>query len=112
MSLLNRLNLAQKFLVLGLIALLMVALPSGLYFKRVFADVDFSQREDQGSGALLALNKVIQLTQSHRGMSAGMLSGNEALAARRSTLRDGVVKAMDAVDAAFKQAGVSPRLQT
>ena len=112
MSLLHRLNLGHKFLVLGLIALLMVALPSGLYFKRAFSDVNVAQREVKGGRVLVVLNKVIQLTQTHRGMSAGMLSGNEALAARRPALRDDLVKAMNAVDAAFKEAGVSPRTQT
>jgi methyl-accepting chemotaxis protein len=112
MPLLHRLNLAQKFLILGLIALLMVALPSGLYFKRVFADIDAAQREAQGAASLVTLNKVIQLTQTHRGMSAGMLGGNEKLAERRPAMRDNVVKAMNAVDAEFKRAQVSPQIQT
>ena len=112
MSVLHRMNLAHKFLVLGLIALLMLALPSGLYFKRSFTDIGAAQREVRGGGSLVVLNKVIQLTQSHRGMSAGMLSGNEALAARRPAMRDGVLKAMDAVDLEFKQAQASSRLQT
>ena len=112
MPLLHRLNLAQKFLVLGLIALLMVALPSGLYFKRVFADIDTAQREVQGANSLIMLNKVIQLTQTHRGMSAGMLSGNEALAARRPAMRDSVVKAIAAVDEEFKRTSVSAPIQT
>ena len=112
MPLLHRLNLAQKFLVLGLIALLMVALPSGLYFKRVFADIASAQRETQGASSLVMLNKVIQLTQTHRGMSAGMLGGNEKLAERRPAMRDSVVKAMSAVDAEFKLAQVSSKIQT
>ena len=112
MSFLHRIQLAQKFLILGLIALLMVALPSGLYFKRVSTDVLTVQREAQGTSSLIGLNKVIQLTQTHRGLSAGMLGGNDNLAARRPAMRDSVVKAMDAVDADFKSAKVSPRLQT
>jgi methyl-accepting chemotaxis protein len=112
MSLLHRLNLSHKFLVLGLIALLMVALPSGLYFKRVFADINFAEREVQGARSLVILNKVIQLTQTHRGMSAGMLNGNEKLAERRPALRDSVVKAMTAVDTEFKQIKLPPQIQT
>jgi len=112
MSLLHRLNLSQKFLILGLIALLMVALPSGLYFQRVFADIDAAEREVQGARSLVMLNKVIQLTQTHRGMSAGMLNGNEQLAQRRPALRDNVVKAMTAVDSEFKQIQLLPQIQT
>jgi methyl-accepting chemotaxis protein len=111
-QLLHRLNLSHKFLVLGLIALLMVALPSSLYFKRSLADVAAAEREVQGSHALVLLNKVIQLIQTHRGMSAGMLNGNEALAARRPAMRDNVVKAMDAVDAEFKRVSAAPQIQT
>ena len=98
---LHRLNLSHKFFILGMMALFMVALPSALYFKRVFADVAFFQGEVQGSTSLVALNKVIQLTQSHRGLSAAMLNGNDNLAARRPAMRDSVVKAMDALDAVY-----------
>lgn len=112
MQLLHRLNLSHKFLVLGLIALLMVALPSSLYFKRALAEVAAAEREVQGSHSLVLLNKVIQFMQTHRGMSAGMLNGNEALAARRPAMRDNVVKAMDAVDAEFKRVSAAPQIQT
>jgi methyl-accepting chemotaxis protein len=111
MTLLHRLSLAHKFLVLGLMALLLVALPSGMYFKRAFADIDVSQRELAGSASLVALNKVVQLTQTHRGISAGMLGGNEALAARRPALRDQLVKAMEQLDGELKLAGVSAKVQ-
>ena len=111
-QLLHRLNLSQKFLILGLLALSMVALPTGLYFKQAFAEIGATQREVQGSHALVLLNKVIQLTQTHRGMSAGMLNGNEALAARRPAMRDNAVKAMDALDAEFKLNGATPKIQT
>ena len=112
MSLLHRLNLSHKFLVLGLIALVMVALPSGLYFTRTMTDIAAAEHEVQGSGSLVVLNKVIQLTQSHRGMSSGMLAGNEALAGRRPAMRDSVVKAMAALDTEFNQAGASAAIQT
>ncbi len=107
MSLLHRLSLAQKFLILGLIALVMVVVPTGLYFKTVSAQVSVAQLESRASAAVVALNKVVQLTQTHRGMSAGALSGNETLAARRPAMRDQVLKSMDAFDSALKAAGAS-----
>lgn len=111
MSLLHRLNLSHKFMGLGVVALVMLALPAGLYFKGAVADITSAQREARGAPPLVALNKVIQLTQVHRGMSAAMLSGNVALEARRPALRDSVVKAMGAVDDALKVADTSSRLQ-
>ena len=56
MRLLHRMKLAHKFLILGVVFLVMVAVPMGLYFK----------------GPLVALHKVIQFSQTHRGMSASM----------------------------------------
>ena len=111
MSLLHRMNLSQKFIALGFIATLLVLLPSALYFKRSMSDIDAAKREVSGGGSLVALNKVIQLTQTHRGVSASMLSGNEELAARRPALRDKVGKAMDALDSEFRQAGASSKVQ-
>jgi methyl-accepting chemotaxis protein len=111
MSLLHRMNLSQKFIALGFIATLMVLLPSALYFKRSMSDIDAAKREVSGGGSLVVLNKVIQLTQTHRGVSASMLSGNEELAARRPDLRDKLGKAMDALDSEFKQAGASSKVQ-
>ncbi len=107
MPLLHRLSLAQKFLILGLIALVMVLMPTGLYFKNVLSEVAVAKRESKAGGPVVALNRVVQLTQTHRGMSAGALSGNEALAARRQGLRDQLVKAMDSFDREIKAAGAS-----
>ena len=112
MTLLHRLNLAHKFLILGLIALLMVMLPSGLYFQKIWAEVAMATLENRASDSVIALNRVVQLTQTHRGMSAGALGGNETLAARRPAMRDSVAKAMDALDAALKQAGASSKVLT
>ena len=94
MSLLNRLKLAT----LGLIALIMALVKPAMYFELTMAEAGITQREQMGAGPLMALNKVIQLTQSHRGLSAGLLSGNEGLAARRPAMRDAVGKAAQALD--------------
>ncbi len=107
MSLLHRLSLAQKFSILGLISAIMIGVPSMLYFANARAVVASAALEVTGTTPLVALNKVLQLTQSHRGMSAGMLNGNEALAGRRPAMRDAVVKAMEAFDAALAHADVS-----
>ena len=112
MSLVQRLSLGQKFMVLGALALCMVLLPTGIYLSRLSDDVSFAKMEVSGTGPLVALNKVIQLTQTHRGMSAGMLNGNQALAGRRPALRDATVKAMEAMDAQFAKAGVSAAIKS
>jgi len=112
MPVLHQMKLAHKFLILGLIALVMVIIPTALYFKRSLADIAIAQRELLGTGSLVALNKVIQLSQTHRGMSASMLSGNKTLEERRPALRDKLNAAIGVVDAEFKAAAVSSGLQS
>ena len=110
MSILYRLNLAQKFIILGVIALFMVMVPTGLYFKKMQTEINVAKREALSSGAVVALNQVVQYTQTHRGMAAGALNGNEGLAARRPAMRDKVVQAMGVLDSELKQAGSSEEL--
>ena len=112
MPLLHRLGLAQKFLALGLLALLMVLVPTGLYLKTVLTEVGVAQTESAASGAVTALNHVVQFIQTHRGMSAGALNGNESLAARRPAMRDKVVQAISELDTELNKAGSSAPLKT
>jgi methyl-accepting chemotaxis protein len=107
MSLLGRLSLGQKFTLLGLIALLMVLVPTGLHLGKSFADVRTAEHEARGMPPLMALQKVIQVAQQHRGLSAGALSGNAAMKERRPGVKEGVDKAIAAVDAALADAGAS-----
>ncbi|CAN7705654.1 methyl-accepting chemotaxis protein [Acidovorax sp. LjRoot118] len=106
MTSLNRLNLLQKFLILGLIALAMTALPTFMYMRDALQDMATARQEARGAPPLLALNKVVQGMLVHRGLSASMLGGNEALAARRPAAREAVEKALADVATRFAEAGV------
>ncbi len=99
MSLLLRLPLLQKFLILGVAGLLMVLLPTWLTVQSSLADIAQAQQEADGAVPLRALNQVVQLLQVHRGLSAAMLGGNEALAARRPEVRDALAAALNTADA-------------
>ena len=107
MSILHRLSLAQKFLILGMISTLLVVIPTGMYLGEIYSQVVAAKREARASGPVVALDKLVQLTQVHRGMSAGALSGNEGLAARRPGVRDQVAKAMATFDTEINNAGAS-----
>lgn len=87
---LTQLRLAQKFTLLGLLTLAMVAFPSALYLKQTITDVRQAHRQADGVPVLMALNMVIQHTQVHRGLSAGVLSGNEGMQQRRVTAKEAV----------------------
>ena len=91
---LTQLRLAQKFTLLGLVTLAMVAFPSALYLKQTITDVRQAHRQADGVPVLMALNMVIQHTQVHRGLSAGVLSGNEGMQQRRVTAKEAVNQAI------------------
>ena len=110
MSVLHRLNLSHKFLILGALALALVAVPTTVYIHRALAEISVAQLEVSGTAPAIAVQKAVQLTQQHRGVSAGMLANNEALAARRPAVREAVNKAMDAVDISLKAQSGSPAL--
>jgi methyl-accepting chemotaxis protein len=105
MSLLHRMSLSTKFLVLGVVALVTLALPTTLYLQRTAADVRVAQRPVDGVSAILALQKVVQSIQNHRGLAAGVLgkgaasSTNDGLAPRLGAAREAVEKAIAAFDA-------------
>jgi methyl-accepting chemotaxis protein len=107
MHLLHRLSLSTKFLVLGVIALVMVTVPTGMYFNRLLGEVHAAKREAMAKDAVVMLNAVVQFSQTHRGLSAGALSGNAALEQRRPGVRDTVVKNMDLLDGELKHIAAS-----
>ena len=107
MSLLHRWSLLQKFMILGTMGLMMSALPTFLYVQHALQTIGVARTEVAGAPPLMALNKVVQLMQIHRGLSASMLSGDEGLGARRPAIRDALGKALTQVDERFAAAAVS-----
>ena len=77
--LLNRLRFPVKFALLGLIALLVVG---ALLFQLAMSlreSIVYAEKELDASERLPRVLKVIQLLQQHRGLSSGVLSGNEGM---------------------------------
>ncbi len=87
-------SLSTKFLVLGVIALVTLALPTTLYLQRTAADVRVAQRPVDGVNAIVALQQVIQSVQKHRGLAAGVLGKGAAASTNGSA--DRLVLRMDA----------------
>ena len=104
MSLLHRLSLAQKFLIQGFVAFVMVAIPTGLYMRLALEDVAQAKRQVQGGKVVSEINRVVQYSQTHRGLSASALSGNEKLAQRRPAMAQSLAQAIDKVDQELKAA--------
>lgn len=111
MSVLHRTSLLQKFIVLGLLGLLMSVLPTWVAVRGALDGMAQARQQAEGMVPLRALNQVVQLLQVHRGLSAGMLGGNAALAARRPQVRDALAGAMDAADARLAASAHTPAAQ-
>ena len=111
MPLLDRLSLLQKFLILGTVGLLMSLLPTWLYVHDALGNIAKARQEAQGAAPLLALNKVVQQMQIHRGISVGMLRGDAALTAARPPVRDALNQAIAAVDAQLAAVPATPAAQ-
>jgi methyl-accepting chemotaxis protein len=114
-SLLSRLKLGQKFAVLGAMAALMVGALSYLYVSQANKEIDAAVLKTDGLKAIQPLLKVIQLTQQHRGLSAGVLGGNSAMQTQRDAKQIEADQAFGALDNVIKHkantAGVSAAWQ-
>lgn len=102
--------LRQKFLLLGIIALILVALPFGFYLNSVQKNVAVAQNEINGIKPVQTLLKIIQLTQQHRELSASVLKSEAtnlpALPAIEKDLND----TLSIMDAQLKEANSNSKV--
>ncbi|MFL6663555.1 MAG: methyl-accepting chemotaxis protein [Rhizobacter sp.] len=84
MNFVTRLTVGSRFALLGLLALVLTAVPTALFVSTDYRAMQDAQHEAEGIVPARAMLKVIQLTQQHRGMSALVLGGNAAMAAKRT----------------------------
>ena len=107
-QILDRLRLAHKFSILGGIALLMMALPAGLYLGDKLGQVRTLTAQARAMPALQQLGQAVRFTQTHRGLSAATLGGDAQLAARRPAVRDALDQALQATSTQLEE--VAPDL--
>jgi methyl-accepting chemotaxis protein len=113
-TLLNRLLLWQKFVLLAVFGAILVAVPLTLYISESNKSVDAASLEARGVGPARALLKVVVLTQQHRGLSAMVLAGNELIQTQRTAKQEEVAKAfaeMDAIANKIGNAAIAPLWQ-
>ena len=82
-SFIGNLRFLHKFMLIGALALGMLAVPTALLMQGYVANIGAAQREVAGLAPSADALRLIQLTQQHRGLSAAVLGGNEGLAAAR-----------------------------
>jgi methyl-accepting chemotaxis protein len=78
MKAITRLLLWQKFAILGVLALVLVAVPTYQFVTASLVQIDFAETERTGIPGSQSLIALIPLIQTHRMLSVVALSGNEA----------------------------------
>ncbi|HEX5801885.1 MAG TPA: methyl-accepting chemotaxis protein [Azospira sp.] len=100
-AIMNRLRYTQKFGVMGLLMLIaVVVLTAGLY-RSLDANIQSTRAELQGVAVVKPAHRLVQFMQQHRGLSSGVLAGNEAMKEKRAAKEKEVSDALKAMEAAM-----------
>ncbi|AXS80221.1 methyl-accepting chemotaxis protein [Dechloromonas sp. HYN0024] len=100
-ALMNRLRYNSKFLLLGAaVSVVMVVLLYSV-FSFLNRDIDTARQELAGLQMLKPINQMAQVMQQHRGLSSGVLNGNEAMREKRAAKEKEVAAAILVTDAAL-----------
>ncbi len=103
----HRLSIAKKLFLLGMMVLATVSVPLYLQLKLSQELIAAADAEREGVDPARQLMKLVQLTQHHRGLSAGFLGGNASVQAPREAKKAEVDDAWAKLDAHFKAKGLS-----
>ncbi|WP_035375357.1 methyl-accepting chemotaxis protein [Pseudoduganella violaceinigra] len=104
-SLLGRLTLAHKFLILGLIAAVLAIIPAYLYMHEAGKVLQAYEDEHAGLPVVVDGLKVVQYTQQHRGLSALVLGGVSTVADKRRAKQAEVDAAFGKLETAIAALG-------
>ncbi|MBA5608302.1 nitrate- and nitrite sensing domain-containing protein [Duganella sp. FT3S] len=101
-SLVDRLRLPHKFLILSVIAVVLAAIPSYFYLREAAKSLDAYVAEQDGLPRVADVLKTIQLTQQHRGLSALYLGQVAGVEGKRQAKQDEADRQYARVDAFVK----------
>ena len=105
-ALMNTLRYTSKFTLLGLaMGAVMLSLLFTVYVN-LNRDIETAQLELNGLQVLKPMNRLAQFMQQHRGLSSGVLNGNEAMKEKRAAKEKEVVEVLTATEAVL-----SPQLR-
>ena len=98
-GLMNQLRYTTKFALLGVVALVAIVSLQFTVFVQLSQVIEPSRQELLGIEVVKPMNALISAMQQHRGMSSGVLNGNEALKEKRAAKEKDVVAALTTVEA-------------
>ena len=102
-ALLNRLRLWQKFAILALFGVILVAAPFVLYLNESGKVISTTRLETQGLAPVRLVLRTLQMAQQHRGMSAMVLSGSVEAQPKRAAKMEETDQAFAALDAELQK---------
>ncbi len=111
-AVLHRLPLRRQLTLILLPASLGLLLLGGMLVHQHLADANTARRESDGVPVVSRLERVVQLTQQHRGLSASWLSGAQNQAEPRRQRGQEVAQAMAGVPAVLAEAGLPEATRT
>ncbi|MBK7563269.1 MAG: hypothetical protein IPI21_02765 [Propionivibrio sp.] len=83
-SLLNRLGYTKKFAIMGILALVAISMLAMNLYHSLTRVIHRSQQELVGIEMIKPIASLMQHLQAHRGLSAGVLNGDEEMEERRA----------------------------
>lgn len=89
-ALMNRLDVAKKFIVLGLMSLIAFSIVVSTLFVNLDQVVRTSQRELEGIGLIKIFSQSLQVTQLHRGLSSVLIGGDSEVKTSRAAMAEEV----------------------
>ncbi|MDE2585716.1 MAG: nitrate- and nitrite sensing domain-containing protein, partial [Betaproteobacteria bacterium] len=96
-GLMNRLAYPKKFGLIGLVALVAIAALFINLARQLQQQIHVAEREQAALAIIVPLDHMIQYTQQHRGLSAGVINGDASLKAKEAAKAAEVAAAVKAV---------------
>jgi methyl-accepting chemotaxis protein len=103
-ALMNRLRYPSKFLLLGLAVTIVVVMLLFSVIKNELQQIGVAEHELAGVQMLKPMNRATQYIQQHRGLSAGLLGGNEGMKDPRAAKEKEASDALQATEAMLPSA--------
>ena len=100
-ALMSRLRYTSKFILLGAVVGAVILLLLYTVYANLSRDIRVAEDELVGLQALKPMNKMVQMMQQHRGLSSGVLNGNDAMREKRAAKEKDVADALAATEAAL-----------
>ena len=105
-ALMNKLRYTSKFLLLGVAMTIVMLVLLFTVYTNLSRDIATASQEIAGLQMLKPMNRMAQFMQQHRGLSSGVLNGNEAMKEKRAAKEKEVSDIVAASDAV-----ISPKLR-